>query len=106
MECELENARRIVREIEDRPENLPDWAREAACLLLRLAEIAEAQQCKLAAAVHALNYYRDPSLYYAPGDRPEGTPILDDGLRARTALGLIEGKTRNPLPLRVPLPQG
>lgn len=104
MEIELDRAERILLELKGehfKPSS--ELCQEIAGLLAKLVKAVHSQQHKLSAAVLALNYYRDPSLY-ALREQLDGTPLLDEGLRARTALGVISGATKHPLPVRIPLP--
>jgi hypothetical protein len=64
-----------------------DLADEIAGLLVTLAATVETQSTNISCVEFALNYYSEPELYLA-GVAPDGV-ILDGGLRARTALGLI-----------------
>jgi hypothetical protein len=63
---------------------------EVAGLLHTLSDTIEAQRASTTSAQLALEYYSEPQLYFVPVAAPE--PILDGGLRARTALWLMRGK--------------
>jgi hypothetical protein len=66
-----------------------DLASEIAGLLGLLAATVEAQGENLTSIEFALNYYSEPDLYHDP---VTSDVILDGGLRARTALGLLKGR--------------
>lgn len=104
MKPDLERAVRIARDMETGYTLLDtDLCKEVGELISALVIAIEARDQKLSAAVLALNYYRDPSLYLMRDTRA-GSPILDDGMRARTALAVIYGTGKRTAPLRVPLP--
>lgn len=95
MKSEIERAREIARGIELTNTWL-DGAQsgEVARLLEALADAAEEQASKLSAIEFALLYYSEPHLYLDSKPRSSAEPILDGGLRARTALGLLKSRAR------------
>ena len=101
----LEKARRLVRQMHEGFTILDNPLSEEIIETLGvLIEAVEDQQGKLSAAEFALNYYREPQLYIEPDCSPD-QPILDGGLRARTALTLMARPVKRPLPRRTPLPE-
>ena len=105
MGASLQRAHEVLRELESGYTILDARLSEEICSLLEsLLQTVEAQSAKLNAAEFALNYYREPHLYVDDQPRSPTEPILDGGLRARTALGVIANPNRYPLPVRIPLP--
>jgi hypothetical protein len=72
----------------------PDLADEIAELLYALAGEVEAQPRCDRAVTLALTYYSEPHLYYVPVSG--NNPILDGGLRARTAMRYLHGTCPRP----------
>lgn len=95
MKTEIERAREVARSIELTNTWLDGAeAGEVARLLETLADAAEEQASKLSAIEFALLYYSEPHLYLDSKPRSPVDPILDGGLRARTALGLLKTRPR------------
>jgi hypothetical protein len=99
----LDNARRLARQLEKSYGFDKDLAEQASRVLEELVQNLEAEQAKLKAAEFALNYYREPHLYAGEGCSL-AEPILDGGLRARTALSVMGRVGGRALPRRLPLP--
>jgi hypothetical protein len=95
MLTQVEKAREFARSIEMGSLWLDaDKAMELAQLLESLAEAAENQAAKLNSVEFALQYYSQPHLYIDSAPRSPTEPILDGGLRARTALGMLKMRPR------------
>ena len=89
MKTYIERAREIARGIDSGIFWVDaDLADEIAGLLLSLAATLETQSNNINCIEFALNYYSEPDLYHAGVALDD--VILDGGLRARTALGLIK----------------
>jgi hypothetical protein len=90
MKPTIERAKEIARGIDSGATWVDaDLASEIAGLLELLAATVEAQGENLKSIEFALNYYSAPDLYH---DQATSDVILDGGLRARTALGLLKGR--------------
>jgi hypothetical protein len=88
MNTSIERAREIARGIDSGAVWVDaDLADEIAGLLLTLATTIETQSGNINCIEFALNYYSEPDLYHNGVALDD--VILDGGLRARTALGLI-----------------
>ncbi len=97
MQTHIQRAREIANELELGSLWLEtDAATELATLLRGLADECEAQGSRLSAIEFALLYYSEPHLYLDLRPRGPAEPILDGGLRARTALGLLKARVRQP----------
>jgi hypothetical protein len=91
MPIETERARDIARNLGLGNTWLDtEQATEIARLLEGLADNVEVQQAKLNSIEFALHYYSEPHLYVDSQPRNATDPILDGGLRARTALSLMK----------------
>jgi hypothetical protein len=98
----IERAREIARGIDSGIVWVDaDLADEIASLLLNLAATIEAQSANINCIEFALNYYSEPDLYLSTVALDD--VILDGGLRARTALGLLK---REPMTETARYPQG
>jgi hypothetical protein len=92
---ELERARAIARELRTGNAWLDtEQAGEIAHILDTLADAAQAHNEKLQSVEFALSYYSEPQLYIDHSPRSPHDPILDGGLRARTALSLLRMRSR------------
>lgn len=90
MEMTITRARELACELEERA-IFGDFALigEVQSVLKTLADTTvEAQRSTLSSVEFALSYYSVPYLYTSP--EMQGRELLDGGLRARTALGLIK----------------
>lgn len=88
MKRSIERAKEIAREIESGKHWVDgELAGEMANLLDFLASCLEIHHQNFSSVQFALGYYSEPSLYM---DRTSADVILDGGLRARTALGLLK----------------
>ncbi len=85
----ITRARELARELEEKA-IVGDFALigEVQSVLNTLADTVEAQRSTLSSVEFALSYYSVPYLYAGP--EMQGREMLDGGLRARTALGLMK----------------
>jgi hypothetical protein len=89
MNTSIERAREIARGIDSGAVWVDaGLADEIAGLLLTLATTIETQSANFNCVEFALNYYSAPDLYLSTLALDD--VILDGGLRARTALGLLK----------------
>jgi|SRR5690606_5751314 len=93
MNTTAHRAREIARSLDSRGLSVsPQIAEEVAGMLHTLADFEEYTQLRGRMVELALNYYSRPDQYFQPVQVSQ--PILDGGLRARTALRYLRGSTR------------
>ena len=103
MSSVLQKARKLARQLQEGMTVLDgETSQELAETLDALICAVEDQDEKLTAAELALNYYSEPQLYLNP-EFSADQPILDEGLRARTALSVMSRPVRQMSQARGPV---